>query len=281
MQRIIDDFSGTIKDFVERTDYWWVLVSAILTIVFWDKLDSRVRIILIAFLIISFGLVIYAKDPRRLCYTQRNIGIAIKELQINGKKYDKLTLTQIAIWNAGSKKIDGHKIDDNKPLKIKILSPYEIIDLDVLDRTEKTKFGYVDQTPTEAKIKFSCLKPNEGGSIQVIHTGKLNDESIQLVGEIQGFKIEFVPYSQSRSNIPIYAIAFTSGLLASISSLIVSIRLNTGIYLGLTSFKFMAFSFLANITLMLCLAELIIYGRISRIPQEFKNFHNQLWEPKK
>ncbi len=278
---IIDNLLAEIKDFVQRNDYLLNLGGILIGVALWDKVGWIISTATIFIFIFLLLLRNYAKNPRRLCYTQRSFCISIKGLEINGKKYENLILTQIAIWNSGSKQINGDKVDHNNPLKLKMVFPYEIIDLDILDNFAENRFTCINQISSEAKFEFSYLKPSEGASIQIIHTGKLNEENIKLLGEIKGSDIEFINYSQSRSNTPIYKVAFTSGLLASISSLIISIHLHAGLSLGLTLLKFMLFSFSANVTLILLLGELLIYGRTSRIPQEFKKFHNQLWEPKK
>ncbi|MBA3922441.1 MAG: hypothetical protein H0X31_12380 [Nostocaceae cyanobacterium] len=133
----IDDLLARIKGLVNKTDYWWAITGIMSTLILWKQLNPKIKLILILFLIVLLLSATYAKDPKRLCYTQRSVGITIKDLQINGKSYKELTLTQIAIWNAGSKKIDGDKIDATKPLKIKLTSPDKIIDLDILYHLEK------------------------------------------------------------------------------------------------------------------------------------------------
>ncbi|MFK0732935.1 MAG: hypothetical protein ACIWVG_17585 [Gloeotrichia echinulata HAB0833] len=191
-----------------------------------------VYFILVVLLVVQF----LAKETKKIRYSIRSFSIQYHDdLEIkkkDGQPIDKLTLTGIAIWNAGTKKFTGNDINNN-PLIIELVNTEEIIAVDVLDSPRKDQ-PKKDNTkkPSELLISFDYLDPNEGASIQIIHTGNTKSK-ISLLGDnagdnLNGFDIKEVDYSQSRASLSFDQtrnIALVSASVATLISLILVFRL--------------------------------------------------------
>lgn len=97
------------------------------------------------------------------------------------KPIERITVTKILFWNAGREKIDKTDVDDN-PITIQASNNNKILESKLIHvANEKTNFK-LDKSKNA--ISFSFLDTRNGGVIEVIHTGK-SDEDIYLDGYVE------------------------------------------------------------------------------------------------
>ena len=97
------------------------------------------------------------------------------------KPIERITVTKILFWNAGREKIDKTDVDDN-PITIKASRNNKILESKVINVANKKTNFKLDQLSNI--ISFSFLDTSNGGVIEVIHTGK-SDEDIFLDGYVE------------------------------------------------------------------------------------------------
>ncbi|MCM0592201.1 MAG: hypothetical protein KA716_19160 [Gloeotrichia echinulata DEX184] len=290
-------FNNYFRDFVQTIDPVLGMLGILTFQVFAGLNNSFGAGFFVLLVIVQFA----ARPTKKIRYSFRSFSIKYHDaLEIKKKIDDKsiaqLTLTGIAIWNAGTEKFTDNDINNN-PLIIELANREEIIAVDVLDQPKKNnstinRFNYDDKKEaSKVHISFNNLAPNEGASIQIIHTGDTNS-TINVVdsnGEnnLNGFDIKKVNYSQSRASLSfnqrskIAKIALGSAFFATLVSFLLVYRLywdweQAGNWLyWVRIIGFSLYTFFGNLTFILFSAEWFVYGRRERIPKEFDNFHNQ------
>ena len=113
----------------------------------------------------------------------------LAKLQIlySSKEIENLTVSKIAFWNDGAQTIDSRDVAEADPLRIVLKEEYNILDVSVIHaKNEANRF---DVLPFEEghsiKIAFDYLDKDEGGVIQIIHTGKISSD-IEIAGIVKG-----------------------------------------------------------------------------------------------
>jgi hypothetical protein len=232
-------------------------------------------------------LGIFEKRTKMLCYSIRsfsiiedNIGkIAPVKILYDTQDVQRLTLTRVAIWNAGIQTIDVKDIPSQNQLRISLRNG-EILQLDVMDKQKLgNNFKYKLPKYTgniEAIIKFEYLGKKEGATIQIIHTGIHKD--IQVLGELKDGDLHKVSYTKSRQNRSIYLTNLASALVAICVNFFLFLFISFKIPNIINNLYTVAFIILFTIFFNFIfgfLAEWIVYARI---PTQFKKFHEQSWE---
>jgi hypothetical protein len=242
------------------------------------------------FLLLSFALSVVGTylalisiKVKRLSYSVRSFRIVnpneidLPNLKITYDHQDikQLTLTGIAIWNSGNETIRYQS--DVDVIKICFNDGEKILNIDVLDKPT-SELKCLKNCETEVLIEFNFLKPNQGATIQIVHTGNLHHS---LKFDIQLINGEFrkISYSKSREDTPIYQTALSSAIIATF----VNIALVFSLYYkipGLAKVWYSVLAFIALSTMLynftlVWVAELFLYKLIARIPKKFKKFHNQ------
>ena len=104
-----------------------------------------------------------------------------------GSPLKALTVTKVALWNAGTETINRQDVVKDNPLSLRAKSGVVILSVSVLERTmvfNKLECG-LNRERTEATITFDFLDHNDGALIQIFHSGTGNDD-IELEGTIKG-----------------------------------------------------------------------------------------------
>lgn len=100
---------------------------------------------------------------------------------------ESLTVSKIAFWNDGRQTIDSRDVAEADPLRIALKEPHNILDVSVI--YEKNKANKFHVLPLEGEpsvnIGFDYLDKDEGGVIQLIHTGKSSSD-IEVLGIVKG-----------------------------------------------------------------------------------------------
>lgn len=221
---------------------------------------------------------------KRISYSTRSFRVVnlidrddLLEIYYENEKIEGLTLTGIAIWNCGNQPINHQYDIDIEGLKIELKSQGKILKLNVLDK-QANGFDCKKNGESEVTIHFSLLNPNQGGSVQILHTGELDENLIELNGTIGGGSINRVPYSRSRANAPINQTALTSSSVAAVANFFLFLVFYSQyIIVPDTSYTFafmILFTVLLNFIFM-WLLDLFLDLRRAKIPKQFKRFHDQ------
>lgn len=111
------------------------------------------------------------------------------EVLYNGEKQKNITNTKLAFWNAGSKTIKEEDIPSKSPLKIIIPEGVKILDVEVIHSSHEANNFQInppkelDNGEKTIELSFEYFDSNEGGIVQLIHTGS-KEETIKLEGKI-------------------------------------------------------------------------------------------------
>ena len=107
------------------------------------------------------------------------------KVEYKGEQVANLTITKVRFWNAGKDTIDAD--DVVKPIVIEVQGDCRIISAKLLKANqEANKFECSPPTEDGSKvtISFHHLCYNEGGHVQIAHTGT-GKESLTLTGRIK------------------------------------------------------------------------------------------------
>lgn len=109
------------------------------------------------------------------------------EMTYAGERISNLTATKLAFWNNGKDTINGSDIASADPLMVKVNDGYKILDSSVLYAKNAANQFSINQSDdgSHVLIQFDYLDADEGGVIQLLHTGKSSDD-IEVCGTIKG-----------------------------------------------------------------------------------------------
>ena len=156
------------------------------------------------FLIGIFGITLsyitYRKSRRSksLCYDIEHNNL-IKDFSVHlsglsvkykNKGIKNLTSTKLVFWNSGSEIIDKSDVVEKFPLLIFAAENIKILDVQLLEfnnfRNDISARIMPDQDC--ALIEFDFLDSQDGGTIQIMHTGTGVPCELLLLGTIKGIK---------------------------------------------------------------------------------------------
>lgn len=100
---------------------------------------------------------------------------------------NNLSITKIAFWNQGRETIKKGDIPNGDPLRINARDGIKILDAEVIaSNNSANKFDVsAIENQSSIRISFDYLDKNQGGVIQIIHTGSFSNDLI-LEGTIMG-----------------------------------------------------------------------------------------------
>ena len=171
----------------------WLKISEWLTENPWmSALSFFLALLGIILAIIFFIRGRRTKEPR---YTIRSTNLmrdftsslAALEMMYAGERISNLTATKLAFWNNGKDTINGGDIASADPLMVKVNDGYKILDSNVLyvkNAANQFSINHSDDG-SHVLIQFDYLDADEGGVIQLLHTGKSSDD-IEVCGTIKG-----------------------------------------------------------------------------------------------
>lgn len=119
----------------------------------------------------------------------RDLASRFEPLQVlySRQRVENLTVTKLAFWNGGRETINNQDIASIDPLAVYVKSGYKILDTKVLySKNPANQFSFTTaDDKSHIKLNFEYLDKNEGGVIQLLHTGKSSDD-IEVRGTIKG-----------------------------------------------------------------------------------------------
>jgi hypothetical protein len=133
---------------------------------------------------------------------------ALTDLEIlyKNQKQERITVSKLAIWNAGSDPLRSDDIATAFPLAIEVAEGAEVLSADVVfttDEANRFTLGHVKQSidgkkQTLIPFSFEYLDKREGVVIQIVHTGEASHK-ISVTGKvISGLPLKHIesPYQK-------------------------------------------------------------------------------------
>lgn len=135
----------------------------------------------------------YCKHTKHLVLPR---DIITPELHIffGDKEIGNVSVSVYTLWNSGNETIRIDDIVSSKPLAILATDHSEILDAQIIKRSEDSCDFGISYDIYKAVLGFDFIDPSDGVVIQIIHTGDLSD----LNGRIKGGKIGL--FKPQRSN---------------------------------------------------------------------------------
>lgn len=104
-------------------------------------------------------------------------------IHFNNIKVDKITSTELVIWNSGNTTINGYDIVEIDPLRLKC-NEGSILKIEILRSTRNVIFPNFTLKENEYRVGFDYLDHNDGFVAQIIHSGP--KKNIKIIGSIKG-----------------------------------------------------------------------------------------------
>lgn len=130
-------------------------------------------------------------------YILRTISLVQEKIQkietvkilYSGNKVDNLSISKIAIWNAGKDTIDHKDIAQNNPIRLIIEENYLFLEANIIyQKNPSNNFNIsLSDNNKYIDITFDYFDYEEGIVLQVFHTGNTS-KNITLMGQVKSVK---------------------------------------------------------------------------------------------
>jgi hypothetical protein len=151
----------------------------------------------IVFGLLAIYLYFIGKKQRKPTYIVRTIRLVSSKLKdidnikisYAGANIENLSISKIALWNAGKETINSADIPPTSPIKLEIEPKYEFLGANILYQ-KKVSNNFKLEMSSDKKsvlIKFDYFDYEEGVVLQVFHTGNESND-IKLTGDIKASK---------------------------------------------------------------------------------------------
>lgn len=130
-------------------------------------------------------------------YILRTISLVQEKIQkietvkilYSGNKVDNLSISKIAIWNAGKDTIDHKDIAQNNPIRLIIEENYLFLEANIIyQKNPSNNFNIsLSDNNKYIDITFDYFDYEEGIVLQVFHTGNTS-KNITLIGQVKSVK---------------------------------------------------------------------------------------------
>lgn len=133
------------------------------------------------------------------------------EVLFKGQRVDRLTKTQIMLWNSGNQIVRGEDIVAADPLRFQFSEDAVVLDSKIIRYTReaiKVSTTNDSQRPNCAFLTFDYLDPQDGAIIEILHTAR--ERSPQILGTIRGVPKGVIDWGripiQDPLRLPIYLV---------------------------------------------------------------------------
>lgn len=109
-------------------------------------------------------------------------------VQHRGQDLPQVTMTRVALWNAGRAAIRYEDVPQGGALRIRFPNPVQVVRASVRSRTDELNKLSVHASPfpapsQELLLRFAYLDAGDGGLIEVVHTGPVSQD-VSVAGKI-------------------------------------------------------------------------------------------------
>src|SRR5208282_4573761 len=94
------------------------------------------------------------------------------EVLFKGQRVDRLTKTQIMLWNSGNQIVRGEDIVAADPLRFQFSEDAVVLDSKIIRYTREVSTTNDSQRPNCAFLTFDYLDPQDGAIIEILHTAR-------------------------------------------------------------------------------------------------------------
>ena len=166
-------------------------------------LNDIPNIIGVFFGFVSILLAVYfylrSKKTKILLYAQRSYRIitnrfsTIEGIQVSlfGEPVETVTLTRIALWNAGNDTIRDDDIPGLDQVRIVPTANSKIHKLSIIEMSNESnnmRINEVKAPTTQWQVRFEYMDPGEGMVLEIVHDGTENS-SFKVEGKLKGGKL--------------------------------------------------------------------------------------------
>lgn len=136
-------------------------------------------------------LAFASRTFRVITDTDRSKKIKGLEVRVFGRLAPVVTVTRLALWNAGNRTIQFEDIAEKDPLRLLPTGVVEVFSIELLEQTkEANQVSFLEvqdnqDNPNAYKISFDYLDPGDGILINLVHSG-MGLEEFKIVGSIKG-----------------------------------------------------------------------------------------------
>ena len=109
------------------------------------------------------------------------------QIRFGDKVVPRVTSTRIILWNSGNETFSRNQLLDDDPLRVEISEGETILQASVLRRTRGVNnlvLAMNEESPRSANIAFEYLDPEDGATLEVLHTDSRTNLGIK--GTIKG-----------------------------------------------------------------------------------------------
>ena len=146
-------------------------------------------------MVLSLTLYVKGKKERRPCFNLRTFQliqdsiskIEAVEIRYQGQIVPNLSMTKLALWNAGREAINSQDIASKDPLRIAVTPQAILLGAEISYATNPVNNFSVrpDLSNGEVRIDFDYFHKDEGVVFTLYHTGR-GDEDVALKGTVKG-----------------------------------------------------------------------------------------------
>lgn len=120
--------------------------------------------------------------------SKRAESIADLDVRLKGQPASTISLTYLAIWNAGTESLRRQDIPAGEPLMVRAQDGVKILSATLAEATRTTNqvaIGAVNENQASVPVAFEFLNPGDGALIHVVHSG-VGKSDLQVVGSLIG-----------------------------------------------------------------------------------------------
>ncbi|MDR0515955.1 MAG: hypothetical protein LBH25_02815 [Fibromonadaceae bacterium] len=148
------------------------------------------NIVFIALTLLGILLTLKSKKSKKPIYRIKSINLVkdsidkIKCVNIshNGEKINNLSVSKIAIWNAGEKAVRNKDVPEKGKFRIEIDDGYKILECELLHQiNDANDFKLIKISDNIFHIDFDYFNHNEGIVVLVYHTA-ITEKSLNVKG---------------------------------------------------------------------------------------------------
>lgn len=137
---------------------------------------------MIASLAVAYYFYRKARPNPRVCFVWSTVHLTSgksqlpEEVQVvyRGQPVPEIAQTELLIWNGGNATLRSSDLVTNDPLRLRFGDGFRVLRADIVDALRPvTQFQVtaIPDQPSEVRLAFEFLEPNDGARIRVLHTG--------------------------------------------------------------------------------------------------------------
>jgi hypothetical protein len=148
----------------------------------------------------------YSDNSRTLIESKETPVLPGIQILFRDTPQDRITVTKVGIWNAGSEPLRPEDVATARPLSIEVAPDAEVLDTELVFSTDPANRFQISSSERNLQpdgkhsifipFSFEFLDPQQGAVVQIVHTGAWN-HPFRVTGKIIGARpVEGMPSPQ-------------------------------------------------------------------------------------